>query len=262
MVKYPLLFFHSCPVSSHHLIINYYKIQIQGDIYNLRYSLLIRSPFWLPLSLSFPSSSKLLLSFSFLLSSYLCLICLSLSSCYLVISTLSFFLDFSYDPSFFPTFDLSVLLWVDLLQRCCAIIFRNCESMFKESTCIKYSTAVQEVLFMFVSVYEDIKTVWSAGSKRRTWSYLLWDLVCSLTLCCVKGKMAACVWGTSLHSVKLSFLSGFGEKVKLFRISDSTETLSLRIQLDYSGQMMKINQNPSAFSSQGARCFQRFTIIA
>lgn len=47
-----------------------------------------------------------------------------------------------------------------------------------------------------------------------------------------------------------SLLSGFREKVKLLSISDSTETLSLRIQLDYSRQTMKTDQNISAFSKR------------
>lgn len=48
----------------------------------------------------------------------------------------------------------------------------------------------------------------------------------------------------------LLFHGGFSEKVKLLCISDSAETLSLRIQLDYSGQALKINQNISAFSER------------
>lgn len=52
---------------------------------------------------------------------------------------------------------------------------------------------------------------------------------------CLFKERSVYVWGTSLHSVPLLSLSGFSEKVKLLCISDSTETLSLRIQLDYSG---------------------------
>lgn len=53
--------------------------------------------------------------------------------------------------------------------------------------------------------------------------------------------------GTSLHSASFLFLGGFSEKVELLRVSDGTETLSLRIQLDYSGQTMKINQKYFSF---------------
>lgn len=53
------------------------------------------------------------------------------------------------------------------------------------------------------------------------------------------------VFGEHLFSVL--FLCAFSEKVKLLCISDSTETLSLRIQLDYSGQTMKINQKYFSF---------------
>lgn len=54
----------------------------------------------------------------------------------------------------------------------------------------------------------------------------------------------------SLHSVQLLFLVGFREKVKLLCVPDSTETLSLRIQLDYSGQTVKKPKNISAFSEK------------
>lgn len=37
--------------------------------------------------------------------------------------------------------------------------------------------------------------------ERRMWSYFQWDLVCHMSIRCVEGRKAACVWGTSLHSV-------------------------------------------------------------
>lgn len=60
------------------------------------------------------------------------------------------------------------------------------------------------------------------------------------------------VFGEHLFTELLLFLGGFSEKVKLLCISDSTETLSLRIQLDYSGQTMKINQKYFSFQLSSA----------
>lgn len=65
-----------------------------------------------------------------------------------------------------------------------------------------------------------------------------------------------------LFAALLLFLGGLIEKVKFLCFSDSAETLCLRIQLDYSGQMMKRNQNISAFSERAPKSFRRFTVIA
>ncbi len=102
----------------------------------------------------------------------------------------------------------------------------------KESTHIKY-TGVQVFLFMSACVH---KALWSSSQR---------DLVCSLTVC---WRRDGCLWTGNVSS--RLFLGGFSEKVKLLCSSDSAETLSLRIQLDYSGQAMKINQNISAFSER------------
>lgn len=71
------------------------------------------------------------------------------------------------------------------------------------------------------------------------------------------------VYGEHLFTaLPFFFPCGFIEKVKLLCFSDSTETLSLKIQLDYSGQTMKRNQNISAFSERAPKSFRGFTIIA
>lgn len=55
-------------------------------------------------------------------------------------------------------------------------------------------------------------------------------------MCCFERRKAACAWTTAL----LLFVDGFRENVKLLCIFDSAETLSLRIELDYSGQTIII----------------------
>lgn len=153
---------------------------------------------------------------------------------------------------------LPALTWfiVDLL---CFYFQDLWKCVERVSAYIEYVSAVQVFLFMPVCVYEEIKTAClkDCAGKERTWCYLQRDLDCELTV--KKAAAAACVFSQccffvfSVVSVKRSSCCTF---------SDGTETLSLRIQLDYSGRTVKINQNISVFLVKERLCFQRFTVIA
>lgn len=146
--------------------------------------------------------------------------------------------------------DFCFLLEVDLLRTSHAAVLRS-SGVFHVCQCVNKKRDIKKESMS--------KEIWrSSEEERRTWC-LQRVLGCSLALRCLEEGC----WRMSSVSLRrcFLFLSSFSGKVKLLCLSDSAETLSLRIQLDYSGQMMKINQNISALGERAPRS-HRFTVIA
>lgn len=158
-----LLFFRSCPVSSHHLILT-------NEEWHLLFSCFPPFDSHISPQSLIPFLHQTLHPFSSLHSPHFCLTSSSLFSCRLIISALSFLLHFSSVSSSWPLFP--ALNWFIVEFVCC--YFRNCKKAHilnvpQQCECF--------CLCLSVCKETDIKTV---REKRDRC-----DLICSETLSAV-----------------------------------------------------------------------------